>query len=161
MSARCPLPSRASFRDLLRDLLARPVTIRPGPHQQLDVTRPSYIAGYRFDDGRVAAAAVADLDLSIAAAAAIGAMPPTETRESVEAAGGLAGDLFEFLHEVVNVSAKLLNSPTTPHVAIRDFAAVPGEVPADLAELATSPQTRTDWVVGVDGYGEGGFTVLG
>jgi hypothetical protein len=161
VSARCPLPARASFRDLLRDLLARPVTVRPGPPQELDEARPSYLAGYRFDDGAAAALIVADLSVSTAAAAAIGAMPPKETREEVEAAGKLDGDLLDFFHEVVNVTAKLLNSPTTPHVVIRDYLPVPGDVPEDLATLAMEPRVRTDWTVTVDGYGEGRITLLG
>jgi hypothetical protein len=158
---RCPLPARASFRDLLRDLLGRSVTVRPGAAQVLDPARPAYLAGYRFDDGEAAALAVADLDLATAMAAAIGAMPPQETREEVAEADGLEGDLIDFLHEVVNVTAKLLNSPTTPHVTLRELTAVPGQVHVDLAPLATTPAARHDWHVSIDGYGEGQVTFLG
>jgi hypothetical protein len=161
MSERCPLPARASFRDLLRDLVSQPVTVKSGTPLDLDPHRPSYLAGYRFDDGTVAALAVADLDLSTAAAAAIGAMPPAEARAEVVEAGELVGDLVEFLHEVVNVTAKLMNSPSTPHVALRDFAAVPGEVPEDVVALATTPTVRHDWQVAIEGYGEGRLTLLG
>lgn len=160
MGARVPLPARASFRDLMRDLLGRPVTVRPGPDLELDVDRVSYLSGFRFDDGDAAALAVTDLDLSIAAGAAIGAMPPQETRAEVEQAGKLEGDLVDFVHEVVNVASRLLNSPTTPHVVLREFEVVPGEVPEDLAELATHPTVRHDWTVGIDGYGEGRIALL-
>lgn len=155
------MPARASFRDLLRDLLMRGVSVKPGPAQELTPARPSYLAGYRFDDGGAAAVIVSDLSLSTAAAAAIGAMPPQETAAEVAAAGKLDGDLFEFYQEVVNVTAKLLNSPTTPHVVLRDFLPVPGEVAEDLAQLATTPAVRQDWTVNVDGYGEGILTILG
>jgi hypothetical protein len=158
---RCPMPARASYRDLLRDLLGQQVTIRPGPDQELEPKRPSYLACYRFDDGEVAALVVADLNLSTAMSAAIGMMPPVETRAEVAEAGKLEGDLLEFLHEVVNVGAKLLNSPTTPHVVLRELEAVPGEVPEDLAAIATEPDQRQDWLVTVDGYGEGLLTLLG
>jgi hypothetical protein len=161
MNSRCPLPARASFRDLLRDLLGRAVQVRPGPPQELDDSVPSYLAAYRFDDGTAAACAVTDMRLSAAAAAAIGAMPPQETWAEVQEAGRLEGDLFEFLHEVVNVTAKLLNSPTTPHVVLREVAAVPGEVPGDIASIASTPRVRHDWTVTVDGYGEGSLTLLG
>lgn len=158
--SRCPVPSRASYRDLLRDLVGRSVAVRPGPIQALDVTAPSYLAGYRFDDGAVAAVVVADLRLSAAAAGAIGMMPPAEMRSEVDEAGKLDGDLLDFFHEVVNVGAKLLNSPTTPHVTLRDLVAVPGEVSGDLAEVALEPRVREDWRVEVDGYGEGTLTLL-
>lgn len=158
---RCPLPPRASLRDLLRDLLGRQVEVRPGTPQVLEPGAPAYLAGYRFDDGGVAALAVTDLRLSAAAAAAIAAMPPKEAWAEVQEAGSLDGDLVEFLHEVVNVTAKLLNSPTTPHVALREHTAVPGDVPVDLAAVATEPSVRHDWTVGIDGYGEGTLTLLG
>lgn len=161
MSARCPLPARASFRDLLRDLVGQPVTVRPGVPLTLVEARPSYLAGYRFDDGAVAALVVADLELSTAASAAIGMMPVRESQEAVAESGGLDGDLYDFFHEVVNVAAKLLNSPSTPHVVLRSLDAVPGEVPEDIAALATTPSVRHDWTVAIDGYGEGRVALFG
>lgn len=159
---RCPMPARASYRDLLRDLLGRTVTVRgAATGLQLHPERPAYLAGYRFDDGEPAAVAVADLSLATAMAASIAMLPPMETRAQVEQDGALDEELLEFLHEVVNVAAKLLNSPTTPHVVLREVVAVPGEVAKDLAEIASSPSQRQDWQVSVDGYGEGVLTLLG
>ncbi|MTV27367.1 hypothetical protein FTX61_18390 [Nitriliruptoraceae bacterium ZYF776] len=157
---RCPVPARASYRDLLRDLLGRAVTVRPGPAQQLTEDAPSYLACYRFDDGEVAAVAVADLSLGTAAGGAIGMMPPAEARAEVAEAGKLDGDILEFFQEVVNVAAKLLNSPSTPHVVLREVLTVPGEVPEDLAEVVLQPRVREDWRVDVDGYGDGAVTLL-
>lgn len=157
---RCPLPARASLRDLLTDLLGCKVTVVPGERQELDPARLALAAGYRFDDGGVAAAAVCDLGLAARAGAAIGMMP---TSEAEEGAGGgeLTGDLLEFFREVVNVSAKLLNSPTTPHVTLRDLCPVPGEVPGDLAGLLLEPGERVDYRLAIGDYGEGTMTLLG
>lgn len=157
---RCPEPARASYRDLLRDLLGRAVEVRPGPQQSLSDEAPSYLATYRFDGGEVAALAVADLSLATAASAAIGMMPPKETSAAVAESGGLDEELLEFFHEVVNVAAKLLNSPTTPHVVLRELLPVPGDVPEEVADLATTPRARHDWLVRVEGYGEGTVTLL-
>lgn len=157
---RCPEPARASYRDLLRDLLGRAVEVRPGPAQELSDEAPAYLAAYRFDEGEVAALAVADLALATAASAAIGMMPPVETRAAVTEAGALDEELLEFFHEVVNVAAKLLNSPTTAHVVLRDLLPVPGQVPDEVAAVATQPRARHDWRVRVEGYGEGTVTLL-
>lgn len=157
---RCPEPARASYRDLLRDLLGRPVEVRPGPPQELSERVPSYLAAYRYDGGEVAALAVADLPFATAAAAAIAMLPPVETRTAVAEAGALDDEMLEFLHEVVNVAGKLLNSPRTPHVALRDLMPVPGEVPDEVAEVAQRPRARHDWRVKVEGYGEGCVTFL-
>lgn len=160
MSDRCPLPARASFRDLLRDLMGASVQVRTGAPQQLDVQRPAYLAGYRFDTGDAAAVTVCDAGLSLAVASALAALT-LEGDEAAELEQDLEGDLLEFLHEVVNVSARLLNSPTTPHVKLRELLRIPGEVPEDLAGIATSPTRREDWQVTIDGYGDGTLTLLG
>jgi hypothetical protein len=160
VKVRCPEPARASYRDLLRDLLGRTVEVRPGSEQRLRAGAPAYLATYRFDEGDVAAIAVADLPLASAAAAAIALLPPVETWTRVEEAGVLDEELVASLHEVLNVAARLLNSPHTPHVALRELLPVPGEVPEDVASVATTPRVRHDWRVRVDGYGEGTVTLL-
>ena len=156
----CPLPARASYRDLLRDLVGQAVTIRPGPDQSLGSDRPSYLASYRYDEGGVAALAVLDQPLSAALAAALGMVSAAAVHEHVGQDGRLDDELREFLNEVVNVAAKLLNRPASPHVALRELLEVPGHVPTDIAELATEPTTRHDWLVEVDGYGDGVLTLL-
>lgn len=156
---RAPVPPRASYRDLLRDLLGRTVEVRPGPPQHLDEDRSAYLASYRFDDGEVAGLGVVDLTFAAAAAAAIGMAPASEVADA-ERAGALGEEPLEFLHEVVNVAAKLLNSPTTPHVTLRELLPVPGEVDDVVAQVATSPRVRHDWKVAVEGYGEGCLTLL-
>jgi hypothetical protein len=49
----------------------------------------------------------------------------------------------------------------TPHVVLRELVAVPGQIPADLAKIASAPEQRQDWQVSVEGYGEGVLTLLG
>lgn len=155
----CPLPVRATVRDLLADLLGRDVQVAVAPPQTLDSGRPSYAATYEWDDGGVAAVTIWDLPLAAGAGSAIGMSPAEEVGDAVEA-GALSEDLREFFHEVVNVVAKVLNSPETPHVKLRSLDAVPGEVARDVAELVLEPGARQDLDVTVDGYGKGTLTLL-
>ena len=83
---------------------------------------------------------------------------PDEVAASLER--GLEGDLLEFLHEVVNVTSRLFNSPSTPHVRLRDHVVVPGDVNEDIAQLALDPRVRHDWSVEIEGYGQGTVTLL-
>lgn len=159
--AAVPTPVRASIRDLLKDLVGRPVDVVPAEDpQDLEEGRPAYAATYRFDDGRVAAMAVCDLGAATAMGAAIGMMGRAEAEAEVAQHGRLVGDLDEFFREVVNVFAKLLNSPTSPHVVLREVDTVPGEVRADAARVALRPSTRVDLGVTVDGFAPGRLTVL-
>lgn len=159
MTARCPLPARASVRDLLTDLLDRRVTVTKGALQTLSDERPSLAATYLRDDGTPAATAVCDLPLANATGAAIGMVPPAEAAQEL-ATGRLDGDLAEFFQEVVNIFAKLLNSPSTPHVRLVDVLPVPGRVPAGVAGILRGPAERADYDVTVDGYSAGKLTVL-
>lgn len=148
-----PTPVSASLRDLLADLLGAPVTVREGPDQTLE--HPALAAVYRTDDGTPAAASIASITLAGRAGAAIGMMePPGHDDDELEE------ELAEYFHEVVNVLAKLLNSPTTPHVALKETYSLPGEVASDAANLILSPGTRTDFTVAIEGYGEGQLTVV-
>lgn len=153
---RCAVPFRASVRDLLTDLLARKVVVTDADPFVLTEERRALLASYRFDDGTVAAAAVCDVPLAASAGAAIAMTPADE----VEHDDGLDDETKEFFHEVVNVFAKLLNSPTTPHVVLREMHTVPGRVPADVAGFVLEPGGRFDYRVSIEGYGAGTMVVL-
>lgn len=156
-----PIPVRASVRDLLRDLLQRPVTVTEGTAQTLDPGRPAHAAVFSYDAGAAAAVCVCDAALAGGAGAAIAMLPAEDAAAVQRGEGPLEGDLLEFFREVVNVFGKLLNSPTTPHVLLRDLHPLPGAVPADVAQVVTGPGARVDYAVAIEGYGQGTLTLLG
>lgn len=92
--------------------------------------------------------------------AAIGSLSKSDADAEVAQHGGLAGDLDEFFREVVNVLAKLLNSPTSPHVVLAEVDAVPGQVRADAARVALRPPVRVDLGVQIEGFDSGRMTLL-
>lgn len=159
MSVTIPIPVRASVRDLLSDLLARPVQVTAGTPPALDAQGSAWAATYVRDDGVAAAVCVCDTPLAVSSGAAIG-MVPAATAADEAATGELTGDTLEFFREVVNVLAKLLNSPASPHVRLGTLYSLPGEVPGDVASIVLHPRHRTDFDVDVDGYGRGSMTVL-
>jgi hypothetical protein len=147
-------------RDLLGDLVGKPVAVAPADALELAEGSPAYAATYRFDDGRVAALAVCDLRAATALGAAIGFMTRGDAEAELDEQGELTGDLFDFFREVVNVLAKLLNSPTSPHVALREVDRVPGPVRADIGRVALRPRDRADYAVTLDGFESGALAVL-
>lgn len=155
-----PTPVRATVRDLLADLLGQQV--RVGAVAQASESLPSegaVAAAYIRDDGTPAAVCVCDLPLARSTGAALGGMAPAEAAEAA-GEGGLDGDLEEFFAEVVNVMAKLLNTPATPHVRLDGVHRLPAELPAALASVILSPVARADYEVTVDGYGGGCLSIL-
>ena len=156
-----PTPVRASIRDLLTDLVGRAVRVDAAAAPlALDPAHPVYAATYRFDDGRVAALTVCDLAAAVGLGAAIGFMSKADAERELEEHGQLAGDLEEFFREVVNVVAKLLNSPTSPHVVLRELDPLPGKVRVDTARVALRPAARLDARVEVEGFDPGQLAVL-
>jgi len=154
------MPVRASVRDLLTDLLGRGVkVVDADAPQALDEGLPALAAIYVRDDGSPVTVCVIDLALASRAGAALGMSEPGEADGAI-AARKLEGDLDEFFREVVNVLAKLLNSPTTPHVKLAEVRSVPGALPAAAAAVVLEPAARVDYAVAVDGYGAGTLTLL-
>lgn len=158
--ARIPIPVRASVRDLLTDLLQRPVTVQIAAEpQSLSAGQFTLAASYAVDDGTPTAIAVFDLPLVIGAGSAFLQTSPGAAAASVET-GALDDDIREAFHEVVNVMAKLLNSAVTPHVRLGGMHALPGDVPVGVAAVALEPAARADYRVLIEGYPGGIVTVL-
>lgn len=154
-----PIPVRASVRDLLTDLLGCTVKVADGEPQSLVAGRPALLAVYRRDDDTVAAACVCDQDFAIRAGAAIGKLSLADATPE-DPAKGPQGDVLEHFHEVVNALAKLLNTPTAPHVSLGEVLRAPGQVPGDVAALVSQPSQRADYQVHLDGFGDGCITLL-
>lgn len=155
-----PVPVRASVRDLLRDLLGTTVTVSEGLQQTLGEGAPAYLGTYCLDDGTPVAATITNFSAAVSMGAAIGMMAPAEAKELLGDEARLSGDLEEFFREVVNVFAKLLNSPTTRHVKLTDVHEVPGDVPRAVAEVVLEPRVRVDWTLAVEGHEGGVMTLL-
>lgn len=179
---RIPLPIQESLRDFLADLLGRgvaaaktePIRISTaaeaaaasvsadGDDEVVDVDDapdPQTLAIYVDDDGRPRAVVVVELALGAAAGAAL-ALVPAVMLDEVNRTGKLPENLAENLHEVLNIFVSLLNSSATPHVGLRETVEMPAELPDDVAAILDAPERRRDFVVTIEGYGEGCMAVL-
>jgi hypothetical protein len=144
------------LRDLLADLLGREVAV-------VRSEQPVSVAGgatghYVTDDGRPAAVVVCDLPFAARVAAAITLVPPPAAEEAI-AEGALTPALRDNLREVLNVTARLLNSAQTPHVRLHEVYAPGAEPPAEVARLIAQPADRRSFDVEIAGYGPGRLTV--
>ena len=151
---------RATVRDLLRDLVGSQVVVTEEREQVLSEERTAYMAVYRRDDGSPVAATIVDLLGAAALGGAIGMMSAADVAEELGDATALEGDLYDFFAEVVNVLAKLLNSPTTKHVRLDGIFPVPGEVPGPVAEVVLEPRARVDYTIQVEGHERGVLTLV-
>lgn len=175
--ARIPLPIQEALRDFLKDLLGRGVAVDkcdlmvlatdvvpdPDPGAEIngspETSGPQTLAVFSTDEGTPAAAAICDLPLGAATGAAL-AMVPAVMLEEVARSGELSDNLAENLHEVLNIFSSLLNSASTPHLVLAETVALPAELAPEVAAMLTEPERRRDFVIAIDGYGEGRMAVL-
>lgn len=154
------LPVAKEVRDLLSDLLGKPVSIEPAAPLAPGPKRPATIGVYVDDSLRVAALIVFDLPLSAYAAAAIGLVPPKVSEDAVKT-GVLPEVLRENLHEVLNIACGLFNSyPGADHLRLHAMHPAGEPVPQDVLVHALTLGRRTDMHIDVPNYGAGILSVV-
>ena len=138
-----PVPTAKAVRDMLTDLLGRNVEVRSSLPFAPRPSDPITIAVYVDDRTVVRAVGVADLGFSARAGAAIGLVPAATAEESVTA-GLLPETLAENLHEVLNISASLLNAEGVVHVKLHQMYAAGTRPPAPIATCTQALGRRLD-----------------
>jgi hypothetical protein len=157
--AHYPVPIQEDIRDLLHDLLARGAAVdKTDPIALVDGV-PAAVAEYVTDDDRTGALCVVDGEFAIRAAAAL-VMVPSNVAEEDVASGEIPDSAMENAREIVNILARLLNSASTPHLRLAEFHRWPGELPEGVEKLLATPEYRRDFLVTIDGYGDGRFSLL-
>lgn len=147
------LPIADDVRRLFADLLGRSVAVHDERFTAPD-DRQGMVASYVTDADEVGTLAVLDLALTCRLGAALMLVPAAVANESV-ADGDLSPMLAENAHEVVNIAAGLLNSPTSPHLRLARVFLPGDELGAEEAALLAAPRVRRDFLVEIDGYGDG------
>lgn len=152
------LPTEAAVREHLTGCLGTPVAVRYDAEPRLRPDRLLAVARYVDDTGTVRALLGCDLRVGAALATALALLPPVRGSEAVDA-GRLPADLLANLHEVLNMTAGLLNGPDRPHLtlgSIVDGAELRGSVAGELCEATE----RLDLTVDVPGHAGGALALV-
>jgi hypothetical protein len=154
------LPPNKAVKDVLEDLLARDVDVRPSSDRTpVGPENLTMEAVYVDDQMGTRAVIVTDLALTAYCATAIGLVPPARAEAAIEH-GGLADALVENISEVFNIMASLFNRQGAPHVRLYAWYP-PGEAaPADIADLTSAYIGRTDLDIDIAGYGAGQMGII-
>ena len=159
MTAALQLPAAKDVRDMLADLLGKPVTVSPGAPVTPTPSAPVSVAVYVDPGMAINALCVMDLAASAYTAGALALLPPGGCQDAVEEDGELTGLLVEALHEVVNVLSALLNVPGAPHSKLHKLYAPGEDLPGDVAGMLAN-FNRIDLAIEVPGYGKGGLSLV-
>ena len=153
------LPEPKEVRDLLFDLLDRPVDLALAEPLALEHGARATYAAYVDDSLVVRAVGVADLAFSAYAGGALGLLPPGGVQDFVKERE-LTPALEENFYEVLNIAAALMNAEHSPHVklyAVHPPSSVP---PAHVVAMSKTLGRRLDLELGVGGYGRGRFSLV-
>lgn len=148
------LPVPKEIKDLLGDLLDKPITVAPCPPFAPSPLRPATFGVYVDDRLQIRALVCLDVALSAYAGAAIGLVPPRQANEDI-AAGELSPLIKENLGEVLNIAVTLFNVPGADHLRLHAVHAVGDPMPPDVLARSLTLGLRTDLAVTVGGYGDG------
>lgn len=161
MSNSTPLPIQEAVRDLLRDLVGTGAAVdktTPLVFDEEDNVR-GVIAEYIDDDDVLMALCLADHPFVCYCGAALSMIPAAAAKESVRR-NELPENLLDNYSEVVNIMARLLNSPTTAHLRLGRVHVVPGELPEEVSKAMAAPSMRRDFAATITGYGSGNVSLL-
>lgn len=153
------LPGPKEVRDLLTDLLDKPVELRPAAPVAPGQHNPCSVAVYVDDTLRVRAVIACDLSFSAYAGAAIGLVPLTGADADREA-GALSEGLRDNLYEVLNIASSLFNVPDAPHVRLYELHPAGAPIPPHVLGQCLTLGRREDLAVDIGGYGSGSFSIV-
>lgn len=161
MVAHYPVPIQEDIRDLLSDLLGRGVAIdKTKSPLVFEDDEPGLIARYLNDDDELAIVCLVDAPFAIVVGAALVMVPAAVVKEQLQK-GVLEEDAVDLVREVNNIMARLLNTPRTPHVRLHDMLTIPADdLPESVEKLLAAPEFRRDFLVTIEGYGEGRISLL-
>lgn len=138
-------------------LLFRDVTLTATKPQAID--ERATVSEFVTDRNELAAVCVVDLPLAAWIGAAIGLVPPSIAKESVDESD-LTAALLENVGEVMSVLSSVFNANGGNHIR-RGQVHAPGHLPpAPVSQLARAVGGRCDFAVEVAGYGKGNFSLV-
>jgi hypothetical protein len=154
-----PLPTPKDVRDLLSDLLVRPVEVAPEDVSEPRLDARASVGVYQDDHKNVVAVVTTDLPLSARLAGCL-ALAPSDGTEEVAASGALPPSYAENLHEILNIVGTLFNSARTGPVRLTRMHAPGEQVPPQVTTLAGRTGRRLDLTVSISGYGSGQMALV-
>jgi len=159
MPASFPVPIQEDIRDLLVDLLGRGAAVDKVGRLDLEEDEAAVVAEYVTDEGDVGALCIVDGPFATRTGAALSMVPAAVAEESVRR-NEVPDHLLENFREIVNILARLLNSPRTAHLRLSGVHVLPGDLPAGVTLLRDAPEFRRDFAVQIEGYGAGRLSLL-
>jgi hypothetical protein len=148
------LPVPKAVKDLLEDLLGRPIAVSPAdPLRNADM-KDTLVALYVDPAGKLGAVAGLDFALTVFIGAAIGLIPPGGAEACIEDKE-ISKMIGENAVEVCNILASLINREGAVRLKLHQTFLPGNAAPNDAVAYLLALGRRIDLLVDVGGYGSG------
>ena len=150
-----PVPIQESVAEFISALLGLGSAATKVQPARIEADGAHVVGIYRDDLGRVAALVTADLAMAASSGAALAMIPSSAARDVVDR-GALSDTLLDNFREVANITATLLNTPTTPHLRLDGvWLSDDPDLPHEAWDLLAAATKHREFLVTIDGYGTG------
>jgi hypothetical protein len=149
---RAPTPEQVA--DTLQMMVGRSVIVTDAGWAPPEGTDPVAIGSYVDDDQVLRACAWLDLPAAAALGAAMGMLPQVRLQEMLDT-GELDDEVFDNLHETLNIASSMLNSDSSMHLRVRELERPEQGVSEDVLELLGEPRAAGYYHIEVAEYGSG------
>jgi len=144
--------------ELISQLASRPVTLKPGP-RLVRAAVPCVTARWVDDSGQLLYAGFAEIALAASLGAALGMRPPSSVAQMLKSQQ-IPEELHSDTREVFNVLSRVFNDAGSVHTLLEQIYFPPTNPPLDVVKLDRAPASRKDFMVTVEGFGAGKFSVV-
>ena len=152
------LPIQEAIRDLVGDLLGKPVGVdkstTPIPEDEVRA-----VVAYRDDEGDLMAVFNADRDLVALLGGTLVMMPAPGVAELMKL-DPVPENIYENFYEVTNIMTSLINRPNYPHLRQVERLDDPAKATGDIRQILDAPVKRRSFLVTVVGFGSGRLTMM-
>ena len=153
------LPNSQFVTNFLSTALFRDVAVTEGVATPVSARSPCAGALYKSLGGRTTLI-VADVALAAAAGAALAGFPPSRAEQCARM-GFLDESLQEVVREVMNVCARLFDTPGAAQVLIQEVHFAPPGLPPPLHTAIALSKEKKYFTVAVSGYTKGRLALYG
>ncbi len=156
---RSSLPPLEEIAELLHSLLDMKIAVEPGQPVQLDQEKPTAVATFVNEAGRVKTVLLCDLEGIIYLGAGMAVMPADLAHEFISSKN-IPDNIAEIFQEVINESANLFNKSGKLHLSPGVLKITPDTLPDKVERLISKPGSRLDIKIEVPGYGTGMISLI-
>jgi hypothetical protein len=154
------MPPQDNVRRMLSDLFGRPVVVSRNPPLIRQATDKFTVAMFTKEDGVVGVVALADLQFTAYAGAALTMFPTPMAERQIEN-GEVDEMVLENFREIMNVCASQFNGANAAHVKLTELLRLPKDKLApDVEAKLRRPVARLDFTVQIPNYGKGRLSFL-